>query len=370
MSKTAAMPDAAMPNTAMPNAVVEICDTGLTAWNGAVATGPAEPGFALVDASSVITGRAAVNQARRHPRRIHHRFWEDLSSESLGHPFPSGLRSTDLAYAQLAALEAPADGCVVEVPGTFSEHQLGLLLGVAKAQGWQVNAFVDLGLVGAAAEAAAGATPTAEKRVLHLDLHLHRLVLTVLDLDDGRLVRRRLETAEGSGLVQLYDLWMKEIGRRFVATTRFDPMHGADSEQALYSALPVCLDHLQADGEADLAIEAGGREHVLELRQADLAQVAQPVWKAALDLVLSSAGETAVEATGDTSALLVLSHRIAGLPGLQEALDAGLEEKDIRWTWATPAALAKARKRALASVENHDDNAVPVLTQMSVNGGA
>ena len=43
-----------------------------------------EPGFALLEDDSVITGDAALKRSRLNPRQIQNRFWSELSIEPIG----------------------------------------------------------------------------------------------------------------------------------------------------------------------------------------------------------------------------------------------------------------------------------------------
>ena len=79
-----------------------------------------------------------------------------------------------------------------------------------------------------------------EDLIVHVDIHLHRTVVTGVEL--GTTVRRSVHRSlEGQGLIQLYDAWVRCIAAIFVQTTRFDPLHRAQTEQAIYDRLPRWL---------------------------------------------------------------------------------------------------------------------------------
>mgnify|MGYP002066408789 CR=1 FL=1 len=89
----------------------------------------------------------------------------------------------DLAHAHMLHLWETEGGnedqIVIAVPGLYTEEQLGLLLGIAEACHIPVGGLVD------AAVAAAVDRP-ARSKCLHLDIHLHRAVLTELDRGSHR----------------------------------------------------------------------------------------------------------------------------------------------------------------------------------------
>jgi hypothetical protein len=117
--------------------------------------------------------------------------------------------------------------------------------------------------------------PTDQGLVVHVDIHLHRAVLTGIEVHDS--VRRVFNhSLEGHGLVQLHDRWVKLIADLFVQTTRFDPLHRAESEQAIYDRLPLWLSALEA--RESLGVEMAARDggvHVIRLSRAEIVECAR-----------------------------------------------------------------------------------------------
>jgi hypothetical protein len=196
----------------MATIVIELHDTGIAAFDESGLVLPPDPGYALVDGEELATGHAALGHGRLKPRRVHHRFWDELDTTPLSRPFPRGLNRGDLAHAQLSRIwstlrqrptsapstrpttaplkrpaSVPADGnsdtVILAVPGSFSTDQLSLILGIAKACEMPV-----VGMVDTAVAASAHGYPGA--RLLNLDLLLHRVVLTEMIQEDGEVARR------------------------------------------------------------------------------------------------------------------------------------------------------------------------------------
>ncbi|MGB6364793.1 MAG: hypothetical protein WBG64_19180, partial [Thermoanaerobaculia bacterium] len=303
----------------MSTIAIELHDTGVAAFDDAGLVLPPDPGYALIDGDELLTGHAALGRGRLKPRRVHHRFWDELDTTPLSRPFPRGLNRGDLAHAHLSRIwdtlrtrpaSVPAgldtEQVILAVPGSFSNDQLSLILGITKACEMPV-----VGMVDAAVAASAHGYPGA--RLLHLDLLLHRVVLTEMSQEDGEAIRRHVETIEEAGLVELLDLWAKHIANLFIHETRFDPLHSATTEQSLYDHLPETLARLRRADSSLLVMEAGGKEKSVEIGHRQLVAAADRVYRSILQLVSSSA------ATGPPATLL-LSHRITQLPGIEQQL--------------------------------------------------
>jgi len=290
---------------------LEICDAGLLARRDPAGAGPppASPGYALLDGDVLLTGIEARDRARLKPRRVNTRFWGELDLAPLPQPFPHGVRHADLAHAHLESLwkevGAGAGEVLLAVPGSYSDDQLGLLLGIARACGLPVAGMVDAAL-------AAASTGCPGGRLVHLDIHLHRTVAT--ELSRGRrIVRHRVETTGQAGLVPLHDAWAQRVAAAFVSHTRFDPLHAASTEQDLYFRLPGLLRRLCGRERVHIQMEAGGKSYAVEIARHRLVEAVETAYAAVVHLVglMTRAGEPTT---------LLLSHRAAGLPGLGDRL--------------------------------------------------
>jgi hypothetical protein len=290
---------------------LEINDAGLLALReGAPRPDPESPGVALFEGGAVLMGAAAAARARLRPRAVHDAFWDSLDTEPLGRPFPAGVRRADLAHAHLLALRQgwpePPREVFLAVPGFWSNERLGLLLSVARAAGLPVVGLVDAA-VAAASFAGRG------QGFIHLDLTRHRSVVTAFG-GGAEVERRAVFDVPGLGRRAFEERLAQEIARRFVAQTRFDPLHSAASEQALHDALPVWLAELRAEETCPAVLTAGGREHRLVLERSDVL-----AWLTELRRQLTR--EVMARKEEDTGLLLV-SARAARLPGLLESLRA------------------------------------------------
>lgn len=349
----------------MPMLAIEINDAGIRAGDrsGRAARRLGEcPGIALIDGGAILTGSAAADQARLKPKRVHDRFWSRLDMSALPPPFPGDLSRADLAHAQLSdiwqRIGADDSGVIIAAPGSHSDEQLGLILGIARACGMPVNGLVDAALA-AVAQAAPGALAhTGAENLLHLDLQRHRIVLTVLTLD-AELRRGPQQASEQSGLASLHTTWMREIARIFINRTRFDPLHVASAEQSLYRQLPGLLATLCRDSHAVVTLEAAGKGHTVELSRHDVAAAVAADYETIARMVRARLRSGA-------GAPLLVSHRLSRLPGLAEHLDgAGIA---TRIELPADAAVAGALRHH-AAIETTGEE-LPFVTRLPMDGPA
>ena len=147
----------------MSTLAVEISDAGIIAGCDPAdgGCGTPSPGFALIDGGVLLTGAEALAVARLKPRQVDNRFWSELDTVPLPGPFRGKLTRADLAHAHLASVwersGTGAESAILVLPGTGSEAQLGLTLGIARACGMPVAGVVDAAVASAAAGSPRGA---------------------------------------------------------------------------------------------------------------------------------------------------------------------------------------------------------------------
>ena len=296
---------------------LDLTDVGvLGVGEGGTLVGPS-PGYAVVDADRTLVGDEALRCARLRPRFVMSRFWERLDTEPLGRPFPAGLTAADLVHAHLRSLwERVGQGVgevVLAVPGFHGSEALGHLLGITQALEMPV-----VGLVDTAVAAATAGFPG--ERLLLADVHLHRASVTELRQGE-EIVRERVATIERWGLDEVHDALAHRIAERFVQRTRFDPLHAAESEQALHDHLPGWLAHLDREDRALLSLSAAGRDHEIEVSRADVKEWARMYGEELAQKV------SLLKRPGEPTTLLV-SARAARLPGFLGRLS-GMRSSEV-----------------------------------------
>ena len=275
------------------------------------------PGYAIVEDGSLLVGEPARRHSKINPRLVHNRFWDCLSNETLARPVSQATVVADLAAAHLAHVwdrrPVDAEGAIFVVPGTYTEQQLGLLLGIAEEHRVPVRGLVDAAL-------ACCHQPCTDNALLHLDLHLHRLVLTVLE-QGTRLHRTAATSTEAVGLISLYETWIKLVGGQFVRESRFDPLHRGETEQEMHDRLPIWLESLRQQSGTRVEMRASdGRVHAIELARDAVVAAAGEAYERIARLVTDSRPRRPVS--------LLLSHRLCALPGCMQRLG-GLDDLQI-----------------------------------------
>jgi hypothetical protein len=285
---------------------LEINDAGLTLLSaGSVPL--VSPGVAVLDNRQLLLGEAAARQFRLRPGNTNSQFWQQLNLDPLVSTTREIRTSADLVYSHLKSIWNPGPGeheVILVVPGIYSPEQLALLLGITNECGIPVRGVVDTAV-------AASRYSSAGRRLLHLDVHLHRMVIS--EMEEGSLIRRqRSDSIAGVGLTQLADLWCNRIADAFVRNTRFDPMHQAESEQLLYDSLPGWLERMEQDGSALLEVESRGRKYQLSFKRHQLVEASRDLFRQVAEQVNAR--------RSDAGILVQLSHTARALPGLENAL--------------------------------------------------
>jgi hypothetical protein len=324
---------------------------------------PASPGIALWNDDTLLTGREASRLARLKPRWSHDRFWQELDTAPLAPPFPSHLRAADLSHAHLQeiwnATKSDVEEVVLAIPGVFSAKQLGLILGIARACQIPVRGLIDQGV-------AASLVAQGGDNLIHLDIHLHRAVATKVKVGTS-LERAEIAVDEDTGMARLFDTWAKFLAQAFVRTTRFDPLHRGETEQALYQRLPGWLDSLRQEEFAVLTMEAADKEYSVELTREQIVSAVAPL----LDRLarLARASQRAGEPT-----VLLVTPAVADLPGAMNLLEDS--EVDVVSLPAAAGAMGAVKmKHAIRSASDQGlrgargerDQALPFITRLSLD---
>jgi hypothetical protein len=295
----------------MATLAVEINDVELVALDDGEAGGrlTVSPGVAVIEHGRILTGEQAVEQARLKPRRVNSRFWRELDDAPLGRPFDGEVSHADVAYEHLSAVwrdfDVRAWQVLVAVAGCYSRRQLGLMLGVARAAGLPVAGLVDAAVSAVSREA-------LDRTCLHVDLRSHDVVAT--EVRGGEWAERgRVRQSEVAGLAAMRDAWSRRLAEVFVKRTRFDPLHDASSEQALYLKLPALVEELASRERSTVALEAGATRYEIEVEREEMIE---PI-RRACDETLAFIGQAFVDGR---AAAILLSHRAASIPGLRQRL--------------------------------------------------
>jgi len=289
--------------------VVELNDSaiGLGDANGIVVQ---SPGFALVDGKLVQMGEAAERQARLKPTSSFNKYWHELSLEPLAQQ--SQFRhAADIAHAHLLHLAEEADisgddsDVIFAVPGSFSQQQLAILLGIARQTPFRPVGVADSALAAAIAMAEA-------ESIIYIDMQLHQVVLTELQLRDEHIATASVVQIPGVGSQNFMDLMMQLSTELFIQQSRFNPQHNAESEQQLYNALPAWLQQEETEGSLQLELNSSGNVYTAKMPRETLIQSLSGHYQKI---------EQQIQALNKgASSQILLNPKIAAMPGFRRAL--------------------------------------------------
>ena len=268
----------------MSTGFIELNDSGiLQAIDGQLIDN--SPGYAVLDGDRLLLGEEGRKNARLLPRWTHNRFWNQLNSDPIANSTNTIRHHADLAFLHLEQIwmkmKKDVDQVVLAVPGYFDRQQLGLLLGMAKETDIPVVGLVDIGLISIAQQPS---LPTA----LFLDVFLHRITLTQLT-SDGMLRKIETHTVAETGLFTLWDRWANVVAKQFIQTSRYDPMHQAESEQRLFDLLPAWIENFPGERTRLFELETNDVKHSTPVSAEQLLTACSTVYPAIVQMVRSLA---------------------------------------------------------------------------------
>ena len=216
-----------------------------------------EPGFAHLTKTGIATGDTAKATAWQQPQHSYNQYWRQLNQQPLPSRQPCARHHADIAFAQFKQLLQAAgspDKIIIAVPGTVSDEQLSLLLGLASAIPVQVNAVIDSALAICAQQT---------ESTLLVEMQLHQTQVSLIDCSAGTSSLSQQETLPDIGIMQLYNAVARHISDRLVADYRYDPLHSSETEQALFDQLPDWL--MQLGQQDKLSIDLPSPQGDLQL---------------------------------------------------------------------------------------------------------
>jgi len=271
------------------------------------------PGVALLDKKKRLVGGAADRLMCRSPRLVNNAFWDLLDGSPLSQPGYEGITRADLVYGHLKeiwrAVRPYGDEVIMAVPSYFTQEQLGYILGMTSELSMPVRGFVTLAL-------ASAPEPVDFDLIVHVDLSLHRVLITFLEPGE-RLAQTETLSLQARGMSELVSEWKKSIAGAFVQQTRFDPLYDASSEQELHDRLPALLANLQDKESVPFEMKSGLHKHVVTLTRDLFAEKSAPVFADVAAAVESKRAKAGLR--GATTGLC-LTHRVTRIPGWKESL--------------------------------------------------
>ena len=213
-----------------------------------------ECGFAHVTDSGIITGDKGFEAFWRHPEKCSNNYWLFLDQQPLKTNWKWARHNADLAYAQLdstlKSIGSP-DEVVLCVSNTISVEQLSLLAGLLKALNISIKRIVDLNLFAGLA---------MRQSAWLIDMQLHQTTLTLIEKsisDDQEIFSiKESETLPNFGFMHICNTIARDISKKLINNSRFDPMHNSGSAQDLYNQIKSNINEFEENNELNFQIKS------------------------------------------------------------------------------------------------------------------
>jgi len=327
----------------LSTAIIELNDSGILCHApGHAETSPISPGYALLQNQGVITGQQALQQAWLQPQKSFNQYWYQLSLSPLSISNQHARHHADLAYAQLQQLYSDAgqpQQMIFAMPSNTTAEHLGILLGLVKASPFNAAGLVD-------AAVAAASLSGLKGKLLHADIQLHTTVLS--ELNSGERVQRQTASQYPDiPLKAIHDTWAQFIADRFIREYRYDPLHTAAGEQQLHDRLPGWIAQLNTKTEIETELSAPQGDFRLRIQRSEFIAANQRRWQRLVEALASTPYDS-----------LLLSHRLASLPGVLDSLEAAGHDNIVTLAADATIAACLAQGDAItAAVDNNNGNA-------------
>ena len=257
--------------------------------------------------ANAVFGIEAKRTAYSRAVTFHDRYWHALSEQPLARGVPPFETAADLVFGQLGKLWQTCSPGITQVayavPVYWSKEQLALLLGISAELKIPVAALV-------AIPVAATRREYPDSELLHVELSAHATTLSHMTQHGAAGIGRSEVFAE-LGTHAVERSCAEYFARRFLACSRFDPLHGADSEQSVYEQLGSWLELLKRNAEAMLQFHYKGNEFQATVSRAELVHSLQ---RRMQPLIQSLRARLRV----DRPTALQFNAAVAGFPGLAE----------------------------------------------------
>ena len=226
-----------------------------------------EPGFAQLTKTGITTGDTAKASAWQQPQQSYNQYWRQFNQLALPSKQRWARHHADIAFAQIKQLVAAVgspEQLILSVPGSFSDEQLSLLLGLASAVPVEIVAVIDSALASSVGQ---------DSDALVIELQLQQTVVTRLTKVDDRQQITDQEVIPDLGVMQLYNAVARHISDQLIADYRYDPLHTSDGEQLIYDQLPHWLMQLGWEDEISVTVPSAQGDLNLVLPKQQIAEI-------------------------------------------------------------------------------------------------
>jgi hypothetical protein len=126
-------------------------------------------------------------------------------------------------------------------------------------------------------------------------MQLHQSVISDICVSEGVATLADTEVINATGELNLHDHIARDLQRVFVETTRFDPLHNAQTEQQIYDSIPDWLERLRSSERIPVEVAYSGQTYQTVLSRAQLADSSSKIVQTLSSALARASGPIVVE---------------------------------------------------------------------------
>jgi len=199
--------------------------------------------YAYIEKEGVIFGEKALSNIKLSPDDFHSHYWQRLGYEKINNNNQQIRHFADLAYLQLSDITKKYEDnvqVVFIVPCYYKEQQLALLLGLATSCKLHTLALINHDIINIEKVDYKGDYCVGQ-------LGLHSSNLSHITIDQS-IEFKNTKTFPELGFLELVSFISNWCNQNFIKHLRFDSLHSAHTEQALFDQVYKTLSLLSNTG--------------------------------------------------------------------------------------------------------------------------
>ena len=243
----------------MPIVIIEFYDSGVRISDGKAILSDSSSCALIESNNTILVGEKAELLVHLRPRESSTHFWGKLSENS---DAKHVISNAEIAYRHLEYIwnssKLTKQKAILVTPVTLDKHDLGLLLGICKK--------LSINVVGIVCNAALALRHHVNDcNAVYLDLLQQQLAITEIIQNEAGVSLNQPSRILDYGLQQFVQNCADIIAKKFIAETRFDPLHSASNEQQFFDKLPLWLSALRENDSIECKLTAGGKNFFINI---------------------------------------------------------------------------------------------------------
>ena len=243
----------------MPIVIIELYDSGVRISDGENILANSVSCALIESDNTILVGEQAEHQAHLRPRESSINFWSRLSENS---DTKHVVSNAEIAYSHLEHIWSSTNyshqSVILITPIHLDKHDLGLLLGICKKLSINVAGIVCNATL-------AMQQPAKDCKAVFLDLLQQQLAVTEIIQNDTDISLKQPSRILDYGLQNFIQNCAKTIAKKFIAETRFDPLHAADDEQHFFDKLPLWLASLSKKDSIECKLSSVEKHYTIHV---------------------------------------------------------------------------------------------------------